>query len=317
MDNLTHTLIGVAVAKAGLSKRIGKGTTWILAVASNLPDIDIALNFLGLEDAFLYRRTLTHSVVGVPIIALAASWIFKRWAPQIGYRKILALVLFGMGLHVLFDLMNSYGVVVFYPLSGARLELAWLFIIDLAIWGMLLFPLILERFPVYKSDEVRRERLWKIFVSVFTLYVMACGAFRARAENLLEREVTRLQLVSADPYVFPEALGFHRFHGVIHEGQTLRHYQVGVFSNRVDLVETYTTVQSDPRLGPLLETPRVVRLMAFFKRPVFKWESPTRVSVFDLRFRSTVLTMRHAFSFEFEVPAQLVSPWLSAYTHSS
>jgi hypothetical protein len=222
-----------------------------------------------------------------------------------------------MGLHVLFDLMNSYGVVVFYPLSGARLELAWLFIIDLAIWGMLLLPLLIERFPFFKHDALRRAQLWQVFVSVFAVYVVTCGAFRMRAVNLLEQEAARLELPSADPYAFPEALGFHRFHGVIRDSETLRHYQIDVLSGQVDLVESFVTVQNDPRLAPLLKTPRMLRLMTFFKRPVFQWESPTRVSVFDLRFRSTVLALRHAFSFEFEVPAQLVSRYLSAYTHSS
>lgn len=40
MDPLTHTLSGTCIATAFLKKRSGSETLWIMALASNLPDID-------------------------------------------------------------------------------------------------------------------------------------------------------------------------------------------------------------------------------------------------------------------------------------
>src|SRR5204862_5628727 len=134
-----------------------------------------------------------------------------------------------------------------------------------------------------------RQGLWKGVAVTLVLYVGLCGASRHRAETLLNRESQGLHLTSSDPYVFPEALGFYRFHGVLRDGATYRHYQINVLSGRVEFVKSYETVQNDPRLIPLLHTSRLLRLMKFFKRPVFEWSGPSRVRVFDLRFLSTVL----------------------------
>ena len=41
MDNLTRTLTGIGLARAGLAQRLGRGTNAILALASNLPDGDV------------------------------------------------------------------------------------------------------------------------------------------------------------------------------------------------------------------------------------------------------------------------------------
>jgi inner membrane protein len=302
MDNLTHTLIGVAVAKAGLAKRFGKGTTWILAVASNLPDLDVLLLFFGIRDSFLLRRTLTHSIVGVPIIALAASLIFSRFTRTLTTGTVVGLVFLAMGLHILFDLMNSYGVVLFYPISLARFELAWIFIIDLVIWGLLILPFGVERFSFFQAPEMR-VRLWQGVVALLTLYVLMCGACRWRAIALLKTEMRARHDTGRDPYVFPEALGCHRFRGVFKEGSTVYLYRIRIFSGEVQEVNVYPSAQDDPRIQPLLKTPRLERLMSFFKCPVFRWVDDQHVEVFDLRFLSTVLRMRNsAFSFVFEVP---------------
>jgi len=86
MDNLTHTLLGVGMAHAGLTKRFGKGTLLFLAVASNFPDLDIFwAKFMG-GPSFLHRRMLTHSVVGIPLLALAAAYLFHLMYKHISVR---------------------------------------------------------------------------------------------------------------------------------------------------------------------------------------------------------------------------------------
>src|SRR5690349_5464377 len=124
MDNLTHTLTGIVLARSGLSARYGRGTTLLLALASNVPDTDAVLIFGGRNFA-PSRRTLTHSVVGAPILALLLAWALKRACPDMPFRTRALLALLGAGLHVFMDLLNSYGVELLYPFSRARHELAW------------------------------------------------------------------------------------------------------------------------------------------------------------------------------------------------
>jgi len=133
MDNLTHTLLGVGLANAGLKNRFGKGTLLFMAVASNLPDLDVFwAKFMG-GPSFLHRRMLTHSVLGIPLLALAAAFLFHLKYKHISVRHFFGMGLLAIGVHVFYDLANSYGVVLLYPFSKMRFELAWVFIIDLVL----------------------------------------------------------------------------------------------------------------------------------------------------------------------------------------
>ncbi|PYS96581.1 MAG: hypothetical protein DMF50_04130, partial [Acidobacteria bacterium] len=66
MDPVTHTLVGVAMANALFRRRIGPESVPILAIASNLPDLDAAVHLTGSPAALLMRRTFGHSLFLVP-----------------------------------------------------------------------------------------------------------------------------------------------------------------------------------------------------------------------------------------------------------
>jgi len=125
MDNLTHTLLGVTMANAGLKQRFGRGTVVVMALASNLPDVDLLWSLLGGGDGMMGRRMFTHSIAGIPVLAVAAASIFRLRYKNISWRALFGLSLLAMAVHVFFDLVNSYGVVALYPFSLARFELAW------------------------------------------------------------------------------------------------------------------------------------------------------------------------------------------------
>ena len=71
MDNLTHTFVGLAAAKAGLEK-LSPGATTLCVLAANSPDSDIIVLAFGDRWDFLqHHRGITHAIVGV--IGLAIS----------------------------------------------------------------------------------------------------------------------------------------------------------------------------------------------------------------------------------------------------
>ena len=72
MDNLTHTLTGVLLARAGL-RRVVPGATAVLVVASNLPDADVVAALLGSLTYLEYHRHLTHALVVAPLLGLVAA----------------------------------------------------------------------------------------------------------------------------------------------------------------------------------------------------------------------------------------------------
>jgi membrane-bound metal-dependent hydrolase YbcI (DUF457 family) len=305
MDNLTHTLSGVVLARAGLSQRFGKGTTLVLAVASNLPDIDVFWTFAGLGDPVFSRRLLTHSVLGVPLLAAAAAFLFRLRYKHISWNALFGLCLLGMVVHVFMDLWNSYGVVALYPFSMLRFELAWVFIIDLVVWALLLAPLLLSR---VRSKATELMKLSRVALVGLGLYVAACAMGRVRAERVLDRIASEQNPAPIFSYAFPEVLGPHRFRGVVRHGGEYRFYLIDVLGGRAELKDTVPTDEAAPAVRLARATEEGRRVEWFFKATVWRVvaaqqttspnsvaDSAAEVEAFDLRFRSLVFERRGSF----------------------
>lgn len=291
------------MAKAGLRQKLGRGTTTILAIASNLPDIDAICLFFGGEYGFLIRRMFTHSILGILILSFFAAWVFRIFYRQLSYKASFFLSLLGMGLHVFYDLMNSYGVVILYPFSRERFEFAWIFIIDLMLWAWLILPFILMCFKKWRAKEAD---IFKIIVLGTALYTSFCGWARLKSFRILEETVLQNSVQPEFLYVFPEALGPHRFRGVFREGEHYEMYLIHVFEGRAEFLRRFHTDRENPLLQTLRQKPEVKRLEWFAKAPVWQIgeeKGQIKAKVFDIRFVSLILEGRKTpFGFIFDVP---------------
>ena len=148
MDNLCHALVGAAIGKAGLARRTTLGMS-TLVIANNLPDLDVAV-FATNTLAMSFRRGWTHGVLAqaaLPIALTGAMLAYDRLVVQPSTRRnaslrpgklppkakageLLLLSYIGVLLHVLMDLMNSYGVRLLMPFSGRWFHGDALFIVD-------------------------------------------------------------------------------------------------------------------------------------------------------------------------------------------
>ena len=285
MDNIAHTLIGIGVARAGLSKRFGPGTTLTLAVASNLPDIDVLWAFWDPMDRFLLRRTHSHALIALPLLAavLAAALRWRR--PERRWPVLFGLSALGIALHLLFDLVNSFGVVLLWPFSPQRFELASIFIIDLFIWGAMLAPMIAGRF--LKPPE----RGYQAAVALLALYVLLCVAGHGRAEA----QARAASPQAAALKVFPEPLGPHRFRAAARVGDEWRVSLCRVLGGTTELLEAVRTDEAAPRVAALRATPAGRRLERFMAAPVWTLHPDGRVDVFDLRFNSVIVARKGTF----------------------
>jgi inner membrane protein len=283
VDNLTHTLLGVALADAGLSRRFGRGATLALALASNLPDVD-ALAALALgEDLVLVRRRLTHSLIGIPLLAAAGAAVQRLGGSRLRWRTLLGLYLLGMGVHLLFDLVNSFGVVLLSPLDGRRFELAWIFIVDPVLLSIPLASALLVRLRSSKGAA-------RIALAAVGAYVGLCGFAHAAAVRILERRAREEGVHPDLSYVFPEPLGPHRFRGVLRAEGEYRTYLLHVLGGRAEPRGRFPTDAGDPRVQAARATRAGAELDAFFMAPVWRWfPEAEEAEVFDLRFRPIVL----------------------------
>jgi len=296
MDNLAHTLIGIGVARAGLSKRCGPGTTLTLAVASNLPDIDVLWTIWDPMDRFLLRRTHTHALVALPLLAALLA-VAMRWRrPGRSWTVLFGLSALGIALHLLFDLVNSFGVVLLWPFTLRRFELESIFIIDLFIWGVMIAPMAASRF--LKSDAAR-TRAYQVAVVLLSAYVALCVAGHARAESLERQTLSRKHLDATALRVFPEPLGPHRFRAVARVGDDWTVTLWNLLGGSGEPGGLVHTDESAPRVAELRATPAGRALGRFMAAPVWTLFPDGRVEVYDLRFNSLVLPRAPAFVVEF------------------
>src|SRR5215510_2310769 len=76
VDNLTHSLVGIAAAKAGLEK-LSPGTTLLCVLAANAPDADIVVLLFSDRWAFLqHHRGITHAIVGTIALGVLLPLLF-------------------------------------------------------------------------------------------------------------------------------------------------------------------------------------------------------------------------------------------------
>jgi inner membrane protein len=172
MDNLAHTLAGLAIAEAGLRGKTAFGAT-TLAIAANLPDIDAAIYFFGDGvDALAFRRGWTHGILAMIVLPLllalcmrGVSRLRKRSddAPVVSWRWLLLLSAIGVWSHPMLDLLNTYGVRLLMPFSNRWFYGDTLFIIDLWLWLTLLTGIVASRV----SHTARPARIAITLVSVY------------------------------------------------------------------------------------------------------------------------------------------------------
>ena len=143
MDNVCHTLVGLAFGEAGLKEKTAFAMP-TLALAANLPDIDV-LAFATDVPAVAIRRGITHGVpaqILLPVAFAGLMWILGRRStrggrPQVRFGWLLALGFIGVLTHVFLDYLNTYGIRLLSPMSQRWFYGDAVFIVDVWLWLML------------------------------------------------------------------------------------------------------------------------------------------------------------------------------------
>src|ERR1044071_1148820 len=147
MDNLTHSLVGLSLSKAGL-ERISPYATTVCLLSANAADADFVAIFFGDRWTLLHHhRGITHSIVGTIAIALLVPLIIagvervitriRRRSPTIRLRGLIIASLIAAVTHPLMDWTNNYGVRPLLPWSNRWFYGDLVYIIDPYIWLVL------------------------------------------------------------------------------------------------------------------------------------------------------------------------------------
>ena len=148
MDNITHTLVGAALAQTGLKRWTPLART-ALMLGANLPDLDIISGLFGNSAYLEHHRGITHALIAlVPQAALLAGSLDagSRWwqrrrsdlpAQPARFLPLFALSLLAIVTHPLLDFTNSYGWRPFLPFSRNWAYGDIAFVIDPWVWILL------------------------------------------------------------------------------------------------------------------------------------------------------------------------------------
>lgn len=165
MDNVTHTLVGLTLARTRLG-RAGRGTTIALVLASNAPDIDIVTTAGGAANYLHWHRSYTHGPLGVVGLGLVTAALVlggrrlfdkRSTEPLPAFVKLALICMAGIVIHVLMDLPTSYGMRPLAPFSWRWYAEDWLPIVDIYMLAFLAAGLFFGR-----GSELARAQNVKI-----------------------------------------------------------------------------------------------------------------------------------------------------------
>ena len=135
MDNLTHSLAGLMMSRAGFDRKFAKAAP-LMILAANVPDIDIVAGLGGSLSYLKWHRSYTHSLAAAPLMALLPLlflMLFRIRPTLLGY----AFSLTGVLSHLVLDWTNIYGIRMLLPFSEKWLRLDQTDVVDPWIWAAL------------------------------------------------------------------------------------------------------------------------------------------------------------------------------------
>jgi inner membrane protein len=302
MDNLTHTLIGLSLSRAGLNRYYARATS-LLLVAANAPDFDVVTAVRGGFFYFTCHRGYTHSLAGAPVLALAVALVFC--ALDRSLRKLpaaFALALAGVGSHLLLDWTNAYGVRFLLPFSAQWFSLDLVTLIDVWIWTALILATVAPLVGRLVSSELGARsgtgRGWAVFALLFV------PLFDAGRAVLHQRAVTTLESRDYDGTAplkagaFPTPANPFEWIGVVETGQAVHRYRfnlLGAFDP--DAGAIFQKPEASPALDAAARTAQFRAFLGFSKYPLWSAipltvpESATKVTVRDMRFGFSIETV--------------------------
>jgi inner membrane protein len=286
MDNVCHTLVGAAMAEAGLKKCTAYASP-VLMIAANIPDLDV-LVFATDTPSIEFRRGWTHGVVGQALLPIGLTLAVMAWARWRGREVragwVLALSYLALYSHLFLDFLNNYGVRLLAPLEWRWFYGDALFIVDPWLWLAL-------GVGVWMARRRHRPQAAGMALGAATGYVLAMLGSAAvsreavirefRAERGYEPSALMVGPVPVSPFT----------HEVIIDAGD--HYETGTYRFwsprlRLDAMRIPKNEHA-PEVAMARAAPPIRSFLVWSRFPVWQVDRTTqgaRVTVQDMRFRA-------------------------------
>ena len=210
MDNITHTMAGAVLARAGLDR----GGTLPLAaptlmIAANAPDIDVFVLFAGSYAGLAFRRGWTHGPIALLLLPLVLTGLVLAWDRFVRRRgvraaslvpvpggAILLIACIGVVSHPFLDWLNTYGVRLLMPFSREWFYGDAVFIIDPWLWLMFTAALVRWR---------RTLRRVQVVAAIAAAYIVAMIGLSIAAEPIAHREAVAAGITGIEEVMYQPA----------------------------------------------------------------------------------------------------------------
>jgi len=295
LDPICHTMVGGALASAGLGRWSARGTA-TLVIAANIPDIDIVAAFVGgnLE----WRRGWTHGVLAIAVWPFVLAGAMTLWhrrreqarGPASRFWPLVALSAIGVLTHPFLDYLNNYGLRWLMPFRDRWYYGDSLFIVDPWLYLMLGLGIWLTRRRRTAGAEASTaERPARIGVAGAALYIGLMMLLTALARPVVARELAAEGVTPARLMVTPAPLNPFVRQVIGDDGER---YHAGTFAPWSPAVRIERRIAWRPAPGELELVTAGRRGRAFLhwaRFPVFTREAlsgtdSSQIRVFDLRY---------------------------------
>jgi inner membrane protein len=299
VDNLTHSLTGLALSRAGLD-RLTPRAAWILLLAANAPDIDVVSAFGGSLNYLHYHRHLTHSLVALPLLPLLCVLVVRLVSRKpVNWVGAYVIAFIGVASHLVLDLTNTYGGRVLLPFSAQWLHWDITNVIDLWIWGVLFISISAPALARLVNAEIGAaaqgrggaRRGFAIFaLSFLALYEGARSVAHARAVSTLE---SRVYSGAAPSRVaaLPGPVSLFTWRGIAETPDMVSVVNVNLLGEFDPATgRTFYKPEPSPAIEAARRTPVFEEFLRFSQYPFWQVtpaeqaEGGTRVEAMDLRF---------------------------------
>ena len=293
MDNLCHTLAGLALAEAGIVPA-RRRTRWMAALAANAPDVDVVAAIGGYGLASLdFRRGITHGVLAMalwPLLIAGVTWGLGRRARAAElargeaaerFAPLLALAAVAVWSHSFLDWLNTYGVRLLAPFDWRWFHGDAVFIVDPWLWMLFAIAVIAAR----RGRGVGAAR---VTLAVAAAYVAAMIGLSRYAAARVSREAATAgrgaarHLMTAPRPALPTRRDVVRDLG--------GSYELGTFSllSRPSYVAARTVARNAdlPAARAAAATRDGATFLRWSRFPVFEPLDGGRVRIYDLRYSS-------------------------------
>jgi inner membrane protein len=210
MDNLCHTLVGAALAEAGLKRRTRYGMATLL-IGANLPDLDVmSFAFGGALTALDFRRGWTHGVLGLVVLPAVLTGLVLLWnrafgsrtavddRPPLRVREVALLATISILTHPILDFMNTYGMRWLMPFVDRWYYGDALYIVDPWIWAALGTGIVLSRTVRRRPERSEGEEgKGKREYASYALLITGLYAAVMLVASLLERSLVAREVVAS------------------------------------------------------------------------------------------------------------------------